>query len=283
MRITHVVRGDDHISNTPKQILIYRALGHEPPVFAHLPLILGADKKRLSKRHGATSVLEYRDRGILPDAMFNFLALLGWSPGDDRQKMTREEMIAAFDLSGVGKSGAVFDLQKLLWLNGQYLAALPVEAVEAEVVPRLRAAGLWDASWSGERRPWLLRVLAILQPRCRTFEAFAEEGRPLLDPSDDFPYDAEAERKHLALPDLRRRLTVLRDRWSALPGWDEAGLEEVLRRLAEAEGVAAGKLIHPVRLAVTGRGASPGLFEILALLGRDRALRRLDRLIARLG
>jgi glutamyl-tRNA synthetase len=278
MRITHVIRGDDHVSNTPKQIAIYRALGHEPPVFAHLPMIFGEDKKKLSKRHGAVSVLAYRDLGYLPDAMFNFLALLGWSPGDDRQKMSREELVAAFDLDGVGKSGAVFDLKKLEWLNGQYLAALPAPEFESAARERLEAAGLWNADWAGERRAWFAGVLALVKPRVRTLEAIVEEGRFFFDPSDAFEYDPEAARKHLKLEGLRGMLEELLSRLEATP-WDAASLETAVRAIAEARGVGAGKLIHPIRLALTGRGASPGLFEVMELLGRERSRARLSRVL----
>ena len=161
MRISHVIRGDDHLSNTPKQILLYRALGSKPPVFAHLPLIFGDDKKRLSKRHGALSVLEYRDQGYLPEAMLNFLALLGWSPGDDRQVLDRATLIREFDLGGVGRSGAVFDLKKLDWLNGEILGAMSPESLEPLVRPEMEAAGLWDEAFAGARREEFRKTLAL--------------------------------------------------------------------------------------------------------------------------
>ena len=282
MEITHVIRGDDHISNTPKQILLYRALDREPPAFAHLPLILGEDKKRLSKRHGAMSVLEYRDLGYLPDAMFNFLALLGWSPGDDRQKLDRSELIESFDLSGVGRSGAVFDLKKLEWLNGQYLTSTPTEALVPEIVPRLAAAGLWREEYLGARREWFLAVLRLLQPRSRTLEDFVTDGRPFLDPSDDLAYDPDAEKKHLKGDGLAPSIAALRERFASMSSWTKEPLEEALRAVAAERGVSAGKLIHPVRLAVTGKGVSPGLFEVLELLGKDRVISRVDRLLERL-
>ena len=281
MEITHVIRGDDHLSNTPKQLAIYRGLDVAPPTFAHLPLILGHDKKRLSKRHGATSVLEYRDRGYLPDAMFNFLALLGWSPGDDRQKMSREEIVAAFDWAGVGRSGAVFDLEKLSWLNGQYLAELAVDTIEGDLQARLRERGLWHDSLGRERRDWLRRVVVLLRPRARTLDALVEEGRPFFDPSPALALDPAAAGKHLGEPGLADHLVALRDAWAGST-WEPAALEAILRGTAQARGIAAGKLIHPVRLAITGRGASPGLFEVLDLLGRELALARVDHLIGQL-
>src|SRR6185295_3053129 len=197
MRISHVIRGDDHISNTPKQILLYRALGHEPPAFAHLPLILGSDKKRLSKRHGAVSVTEYRDTGILPAAMRNFLALLGWSPGDGREVMTREELVAAFDIAAVNRKGAVFDEQKLEWLNSEYIQKLPGEALYDVAQPYLEAAGLLgpDLAPGGARRDWFLRVLETLKARSRRLTDFPRDAKPFL--GEDYPIDPQAAAKYL--------------------------------------------------------------------------------------
>jgi glutamyl-tRNA synthetase len=281
MRITHVIRGDDHISNTPKQILIYDGLGEPPPAFTHLPLILGTDKKRLSKRHGATSVLEYREAGVLPDALFNFLALLGWNPGDERQKMSRAELIAAFDLDGVGTSGAVFDTTKLEWLNGLYIAEMPPDAFAAAARLALTAAGMWDVAYEGERRAWFRRVLGLIQSRAKTLAAIPVEGRFFFQSSDELDHDAEGIKRHFGAQEVVALLRELRARWAALSPWEEPPLEAELRRLAEEHGLSAGKLIHPVRLALTGRTASPGLFEVAALLGRERTLARIDRLLDR--
>jgi glutamyl-tRNA synthetase len=280
MRISDVVRGDDHLSNTPKQIALYRALGAPTPRFAHLPLILGEDKKRLSKRHGAVSVLDYRDRGYLAGAMLNFLSLLGWNPGDGREKLGREELVDAFGFEGVGRSGAVFDLRKLEWLNGQYIDDLEPATLAAAVRPFVEDAGLWTADLGGDHAPWFERVVALLQPRCRTLAAFPEAARPLLDRSDTFDFEAKPARKHLKGGGVADLLRALVARLDALDSWTEETLEEVFRTLAEERGVGAGKLIHPVRLAVTGRGASPGLFEVLALLGRERTRIRIDRVLA---
>lgn len=282
MRITHVIRGDDHLSNTPKQILIYRALGAEPPRFAHLPLILGRDRRRLSKRHGAVSVLEYRDQGYLPDALFNFLALLGWSPNDDREKMTRRELIEAFDLAGVNRSPAIFDPKKLDWLNGQYLMAAAPESLAADLRPWLEAEGLWREEYAGEGRGWLVRVVALLQPRAKTFREMVARGRSFFDPSDDLEYEAEAARKHLEGEDLAGHIADLRAALAALGEWSAASLESCLRAVAERQAIPPARLIHPTRLAVTGSSAGPGLFETLELIGRERTLARLDRLAGRL-
>jgi glutamyl-tRNA synthetase len=281
MRITHVIRGDDHISNTPKQILIYDGLGRTAPRFNHLPLILGTDKKRLSKRHGATSILDYRAAGFLPDALFNFLALLGWNPGDDRQKLTRDELIAAFDFDGVGRSGAVFDATKLLWLNGLYVAELSPEEFAGATRDALRTAGLWDDAYEGARRGWFLEVLALIQPRAKTLTAIPLEGRFFFDPSDELDYDRDGVKKHLSGDAIVPALRALAPRWAALPDWTTGALESELRALAAAFGLTGGKLIHPVRLAVTGRTASPGLFEVVALLGKARTVARIGRLLDR--
>ncbi len=171
MRITHVIRGDDHLSNTPKQIVLYRGLGETPPTFAHLPMILGDDRKRLSKRHGAVSVLAYRELGYLPEAMLNFLALLGWAPGDDREKLSRTELVQAFDFGGVGKSGAIFDLRKLDWLNGQYLNDRSADELAALLRPRLAEKGLWRPEFDAAPRPAsLLGALDLLKARARTLD-----------------------------------------------------------------------------------------------------------------
>jgi glutamyl-tRNA synthetase len=281
MGISHVIRGDDHISNTPKQILIYRGLDAPLPAFAHLPLILGPDKKRLSKRHGATSVLEYREQGFLAEALINFLALLGWNPGDERVMMSKDELVAAFDLAGVGRSGAIFDMPKLLWLNGLYIAEMGDDAFEAAARVVLEREGLWNEAYAGTRRAWFRSVLALLKPRVRTLAAIPFEGRYLFDPVDDFEYDREAVRKHLKGDAFPGGFASLVDRYAALAEWSAAPLERALRAEAEARGLAAGKLVHPTRLAVTGRTASPGLFEVLELAGRERSLARMRRLLDR--
>jgi glutamyl-tRNA synthetase len=282
MQITHVIRGDDHLSNTPKQILLYEALGRPVPIFAHLPLILGPDRKRLSKRHGAVSVLQYRDRGYLPEAMFNFLALLGWSPGGDREVLDRGELIEGFDLDGVGKAGAVFDLEKLDWLNGRYLERCTAESLAGMLEPRLRETGLWPDSQGEADRARLLGTLELLRGRARTLEDFVERGRPYLLATDELSYDAQTAAKHLEHPEVAGLLEQLVERLGAVERWSAPELESALRALASERGIAAGKLIHPARLALTGQGVSPGIFEVLELLGRERSLRRLQRLVERI-
>jgi len=287
MRVTHVIRGDDHISNTPKQILLYRAAGAMPPRFAHLPLILGPDKKRLSKRHGAVSVTEYRDKGYLPDAMFNFLALLGWSPGDAREKMTRPEMIAGFRLEDINRKGAVFDEQKLEWLNSQYINDLPPETIVSLIAGDLRAAGLLSPAIEegGPRRDWFLRVIDTLKARSKRLSDFARDARPFL--TDEFEYRPDAVDKHLggsgppaARAALAERMRLLRAALAEVEPFDGHETEKTLRALAEASGGKAADYIHPLRVALVGSAVSPSVFAVLVLAGKERALRRLDRLIA---
>ena len=274
-RITHVIRGDDHISNTPKQILIYRALGAEPPTFAHVPMILGPDGKRLSKRHGATAVGEYKDKGILPDAMVNFLALLGWSPGNDDEILSREEMIARFALEDINKKSAVFDTAKLEWMNGQYLAQMNAGELEALVREQLPA----DAPNADS--VWLRELIELLKIRARTITGIAEQVVPYL--ADPVSYDNDAVQKQWKnAAEAAERIEKVR---AALPDerdWNHDALEKSLRELAEREGVGAGKLIHPLRVAITGNSASPGIFDVMKLLGRARTIRRIDDALAQL-
>ena len=279
MAITHVIRGDDHLSNTPKQILLYEALGWELPVFAHLPMILGSDGKRLSKRHGATAVGQYREEGILPHAMVNFLALLGWSPGDDTEIMALDELVRRFSLDRINKKSAVFDTEKLEWLNGQHLSASPAEALAPEVTDRLVLAGLAAPEELAQQQAWLLSLIDLLKTRARTVADIADRARPYL--AESLEYEEAAVAKHWARKpdDVAERLRRLRDVLTRVERWEEQPLEDALRGLAEELGVGAGKLIHPLRLAVTGSAVSPGIFEVLVVLGRERTLARLDQAI----
>ena len=280
MRITHVVRGDDHISNTPKQLLLYQAVGAPVPQFAHVPLILGADKKRLSKRHGATSVTEYARQGYLPEAMMNFLALLGWSPGvGDRELFTREELVEVFDLSGISGGSAVFNVDKLDWFNQQYLLRLAPEELVRRLQPLFDAAGLWDRSYVGDRHAWFSAVLELLRPRAKRLDEFLTLGRFFF--ADALEYDEAAVSKHLRAEGIDGHLQALRAVWPGLATFDPISAETALREVADARGVKAATLIHAVRVAVTGKAASPGLFEVVALLGRERTDARLQAAIGR--
>jgi glutamyl-tRNA synthetase len=269
-----VIRGDDHISNTPKHVLLFQALGAPLPQFAHVPLILGSDKKRLSKRHGATSVTEYKRQGYLAEAMVNFLALLGWSPGDDRELMTAAELVERFSLENISGGNAVFDTEKLDWMNGQYIARLSIGALAEAVEPIFRAAEL-PVPTSTE---YLHRVLELLRPRAKRLSDFAELARPFL--VDTVEYEQEAIDKHLSSPDLGSHVAALVTTLREVTPFDEPHVEAAVRGSAVERGIKAGQLIHATRVAVTGRTTSPGLFEVLVLLGRERTLARLERLTA---
>ena len=276
MGITDVIRGDDHISNTPKHVLLFQALGAAVPRFAHVPLILGADKKRLSKRHGATSVMEYQRQGYLAPAMVNFLALLGWSPGDDRELMGTQELVDCFTLEGISGGNAVFNTEKLDWMNGQYIARMPIEELAAAARPFFDDEGLGSHPLVNEPRAFA-RLLELLRPRAKRLTEFAEQARPLL--NELVEYEPEAIEKHLSSPDLATHLTALVAALDAATAFDEAQVEAAVRGTAAARGLKAGALIHATRVAVTGRTQSPGLFEVLAWLGRDRTRARLLRLL----
>lgn len=272
MEVTHVARGDDHLSNTPKHILLFRAFDAPVPTFAHLPLILGSDRKRLSKRTGATSAEEYREMGVVPQALFNFLTLLGWNPGGDRELISRDEAAQLFDLGEVNKAPAVFDEDKLLWMNGQYLMRMSAEEIYPHLVPFLdEPAPPLDA---------VRTVIELTKTRGRTLREVAAQMEPFL--RDGLTYEADAVKKHLKGDDLAQRLTELHDVLAATEPFDIATTEQALRALAESHSLGAGKLIHPLRLALTGRGASPPIFDVAVALGKDRALGRLRQLIERL-
>jgi glutamyl-tRNA synthetase len=274
MKITHVIRGDDHISNTPKQLLLYLALGATAPEFAHVPLILGTDKKRLSKRHGATSVTEYERVGYIPEAMTNFLALLGWSPGGDREVMSRDEMIALFDIQGISGGAAVFNPEKLDWFNSQHLMRLAPSDLMARVTPLLEAAQLWVPELGTTKRAWLEKVLALVLSRVRRLPDIVELARPFL--ADRIEYDPDAVAKHLVGPDLAGHLAALADALRSVEPFDEPHIEAALRAVADARAIKAGVLIHAARVAATGKSVSPGIFEVLALLGKPRTIQRLS-------
>jgi len=268
MAITHVLRGDDHISNTPKQIAVYRALGAALPVFGHVPMINGPDGKKLSKRHGATAVGDYQHLGILPAAMRNFLALLGWSPGGDREIMTLKEMTDLFSFDGIQSKAAVFDTTKLEWMNGQYLSALPAEEVVPLIAPQLAALG---ATGSPEA---VLRAVRAVKTRSRTTLDVARQTAARLD-ARFAELDDKAKKEIAKDPAgyrdaLSASLEALRD-----AEWTPEGLEFTLRALAERRGVPAGKVFQPIRIALTGGTVSEPVNELLYVIGKENALARL--------
>jgi glutamyl-tRNA synthetase len=271
MGITHVIRGDDHLANTPKHVALFDALGAPLPRFAHLGMILGTDRKKLSKRHGAAAVEEWRDLGIFPEALVNFLALLGWAPGGDREVMSRAEMEKEFTLERVGPSPSVFDPEKLLWMNSQYMATLPT----AEILER-------SAPFAGGAVPppdVAAAAVALHRTRARTAE---EMGRALASyAKDPETYDPDGMKKQVK-PETSGQISSLIERWKELPDWSVGPLEESLRKTAEELSVSAAKLIHPVRLALTGVTVGAPLFDVAALLGKETSLRRLEAFAQRI-
>ena len=272
MQITHVLRGDEWIASTPKHILIYEAFGWQPPLFAHMPVILAQDGGKLSKRRGAASVLDYQRNGFLPQALLNFLALLGWAPGADREIMTLDEMIAAFSLQRVSAKSAVFDEIKLEWMNGQYLQYLSNDSLLPEVTAMWKKMAIQVPDSVGDII-YAQKVIGLFKERSKKISEIAEKARYFFcDPAD---YDAQAARKYFK-GEATRILKTLAAKLAGLERFDHESLENLYRQAADDMGLAAGKLIHPTRLAVSGVSSGPGLFEMLELLGRERVLRRLQ-------
>lgn len=276
MRITHVIRGADHLSNTPKQVLLYQALGAPLPVFAHVPLILGPDKTRLSKRHGATSVMAYRDQGIVPEAFRNFLALLGWTPPDASKEILRDqEIVSLFSPEGIARSNAVFDRAKLDWFNTEYIRAYPAESLLPLIEEEWSKAGLKPARDFSlpENRQWLLSTIDLLKPRARNLKDFAGSFRAFF--SDQFEGDPAAVAKFLKDDAVREMLVELGGLYQSADSFTEQSAEKVLRDFAAEKNVKAGTLINAARVALTGQGVAPSLFAVMATLGRERTVRRL--------
>ncbi len=278
MRLTHIIRGADHISNTPKQVLQYRALGAVLPIFAHVPLILGPDKTRLSKRHGATSVISYKDLGIVPEAFRNFLSLLGWTPGaagkdadgKDREIFASDRLIQLFSLEGISKSNAVFDNDKLAWFNTEYIRAYPVEKLLPLIEEEWQKAGLKPTRNAEE----IAAAIELLKPRARNLKDFAVAFKAYF--SDEFEFDTAAVTKFFKEDWLRGSLVELATRYQASTAeFTEALTEQVLRDFAEKTGVKAGILINGSRVALTGQGVAPSLFAVMVALGKDRVVKRL--------
>jgi glutamyl-tRNA synthetase len=274
MRVTHIIRGADHLSNTPKQVLLYNALSAKPPIFAHVPLILGTDKSRLSKRHGATDVNMYRVEGFLPEAFRNFLALLGWSPGGDEQFLRTSELLEKFSLEGVSRTNGVFDRAKLEWFNTQYLQKLPIEELLPAVEDELKRAGLWKEEWAnGPGHEWFSKTVDLLRPRVRLLPDFATWSRAFF--SDEFELDPAAKAKFWKDEKVPGLLAKLADALEALPEWNHDACDHAARKVAEEGGVKAGLLINATRVAIVGQAVAPPLFDTMVVLGQERVTRRL--------
>ncbi len=276
MRVTHVVRGDDHLTNTPRQIPIFEALGFSVPQFGHLPMILGSDKTRLSKRHGATSVMAYKEMGYLPEAMVNYLVRLGWSHGD-QEVFERRELISKFSWKNVQTSPAVFNPEKLLWLNAEHIKTSPPERVAEALIPLLEAAGLSEEV-KAVSTAWLAQLVILVKERTKTLVEMVEWVRPYFGPA--VAIDADAAKKFLT-PAVAPVLAKLVTRFECLPTFSKQEWEQTFKTLVEEEGLKMGHLAQPVRVALTGRTASPGLFDVMEVLGRNRTLSRLREGLAR--
>ncbi len=270
MGINTVIRGDDHVMNTPKQILLYRALGEEPPVYAHVPMVLGQDRARLSKRHGALSVTAYREMGFLPEALINYLVRLGWSHGD-QEFFTRAELIEKFTLEHIGKSAGIFDPEKLLALNQEHMRAKNLSELAEKLVPFFSALGVTVSPGKT-----LERAAETLLPRTKTLKEMAEAGRFYFE--DRVQYEEKAAGKFLK-PAAAEPLKLLREKLSALSSFDEPALEGAFQAVMEQTGLKLGKIAQPVRVALTGKTASPGIFEVVSIIGKEKVLGRLDQAV----
>ena len=275
MEVSHVIRGVEHLPNTQIHLQLQEALGITPPQYAHLPIILGEDRTKLSKRHGAVAVTDYEADGYLPEAMFNFLALLGWSPGDERELLSREEIISAFSLEACSKAPAVFDLKKAEWLNGEYIKRADPDRLLPLILPRLQRAGLFEDDPSPDRLDWLRRVVQLMQERAKLLGVFEGWARYFF--TDDYGYEPRAREQWLGNPDTAPVLEALAERFTALPAWTCEAIEAAVRQLATDRDVKAAAVIHPCRAAVTGTTIGPSLFHLLELLPREIVVARLER------
>jgi glutamyl-tRNA synthetase len=272
MKITHVIRGEDHLNNTPKQIHIYQALGINPPEFAHIPMILGTDRARLSKRHGATSVLAYRDEGYLPEALVNFLARLGWSYGD-QEIFTREELIKYFNLEQVGKANAVFNAEKLLWLNSEYIKLTPEERLFELVKPFLVKEGYLKENVDIK---WACRAIKSLKERCRTLKELAHAMRYYL--LDYVDIEPKAKEKYIN-PETIPIIKEITEKLAQLNDFTQDKIEKIFMDIVNERGLKLGQVAQPIRVVITGSTVSPGIYEVLEIVGKEKTLKRLRRII----
>ncbi|MEX2015323.1 MAG: glutamate--tRNA ligase [Candidatus Hydrogenedentales bacterium] len=278
MKITHVIRGDDHLTNAGKHVMLFEALGYPVPQFAHLPMVLDEKGKKYSKREHGANVLDWRDDGYLPEALINYVVLLGWTAGDDKELYTREELIQAFSLDRLGKSAAKFDLKRLQWLNGQHIRRLPVEQLRDRLIPIMQQAGLDTNTKSPE---WLTQMAAICQEKIRTLNEIVEYADFFFDEPVEF--EEKAARKQFEKEGALERLEQLRDAFSQVQPWTADALKARFEALAEQTGESLGNFVHLTRLALTGKSVGPGLFELAELLGRDVCLRRIEKALTYVG
>lgn len=276
MGMTHVLRAEEHLSNTPKQLLIYEALGFEPPKFGHMPMILAPDRSKLSKRHGATSVEEFRAQGYLPEAIINYLTLLGWGPGDEREIFTLEETVKLFELEQMSKKAAVYDTKKLTWMNGQYLSELPLEKILPEAETFFIKDGLVTKEWLAENKEYFAKLVDTVRVRVKTLQEVADASAYFF--KDVEVYDEKGVAKHFK-PEAAELLEKCIAALEADEVFDLTSTEAIYNKIAADNGLALGKVIHPTRLALTGRTVSPGMFDVMVLLGKEKTLARMRKAV----
>jgi glutamyl-tRNA synthetase/nondiscriminating glutamyl-tRNA synthetase len=281
MDISNIIRGDDHISNTPKQILIYEALGFNLPKFAHLPMIMGSDHTRLSKRHGATSVMEYKEIGYIPEAVVNYIAHLGWSSGDEREIFSLEELVKEFSLDKISKHAAVFSIDKLNWFNSEYLKKRSVDSLVKMVIPFLKEANyIKEENLSPVKLEWLKEVIKLMQGRFKNFSQFIDYADYFF--VDKIDIEPQAFQSVLNKEGISDILKALKEELSVLKCWDEKSIEDIVREIASSLQIKGGKIIHPIRVALTGKKIGPGLFELIVVLGQEKTIQRLEEAIEKL-
>lgn len=278
MRMTHVIRADEHLSNTPKQIIIYRAFGWDVPAFAHVPMILAPDRSKLSKRHGATSVEEFQEAGYLPEAIVNYLVFLGWSPEGGEEVLSADELRRRFSLDRVSKNAAIYDINKLTWMNGHYIRTIDLDRLTDLALPFLARAGLVGDPVDPATRGFMKAILAALRDRVKTLGELPDATVYFF--RDDYGFDPKGVQKHLTSPDAAGLLDTARAELAGLARFDLESCEAAYRGLIERLGIKGGALIHPTRIAITGRTNGPGLFDVMTLLGRERTLGRMERAAA---
>ncbi|NQT96090.1 MAG: glutamate--tRNA ligase [Candidatus Omnitrophica bacterium] len=270
MKISHIIRGDDHIANTPKQLLVYEALGIKPPKFAHIPLILGEDKSRMSKRHGATSIAEYKDKGYFPEALVNFLALMGWSPKDDREKLSVDQIIKLFSLKSINKTAAMFNIKKLDWLNGEYIRDIELDKLTDFVAEHLIKRKIVEKDYD---RQWLTDVIKSYKTRFINIDDFIEKTSFLF--NEEIELEQEAAKEHLNSESTIENLKKLKEKLERLSDFSPKSIEEAVRSLSDELNVKAAEIIHPARVALTGKSSAAGIFEVISLIGKERTIKRL--------
>ena len=281
MKITDVMRGDDHISNTPKQIVIYEALGFDVPKFAHIPMIMGQDHTRLSKRHGATSVMEYKKMGYIPEAVVNYIAHLGWSSGDEREIFTKEELIKEFSLDKISKHAAVFSMEKLNWFNSEYLKNMPIDSLTKMLLPFLEENNyIKKEDLSPAKLKWLKEVVKLMQGRFKNFSQFIDYADYFfVDKINIEPQAFQSVLNKEGVPDI---LLSLQEKLSSLKCWDEENIENAVREVASSLQIKGGQIIHPTRVVLSGKKVGPGLFELMLVLGQNKTIKRLKEAIEKI-